>query len=136
MKLRTQKQISNRIPDGTPPPLMSKEGDEQARKLGAGLTFEAATRIQPALSPKPSGKLNTPDNPANEHVAPLSAYQVHTGMGEPHRAPVASEHGPAFGTEFTSATTKVKPSTAGVVPAPMSSLGNKLAAKSGPESVF
>ncbi|HEY4777342.1 MAG TPA: hypothetical protein VIH56_06750 [Candidatus Acidoferrales bacterium] len=131
--LRTQKQIVHEIYNGQSPPLLSREGDVAAKKLGAGLTFEAATTLQYG-GPDKNTDVDDLFPPTQGPTAPDDAFAVAVG-----KAPVASAAGIGTSPEtvFTEATTNHGGSaSAPKIPSPMSERGKKLASRTAPKSIF
>ena len=100
--LRTQKEIVKEIYNGVPPPLLSREGDVAAKRLGAGLTFRAATTIQYGGPDK--NNVADPLSPPTQGAAePDDAFALNVGKAPAPPTPSANGELPA--TVFTSATT-------------------------------
>jgi hypothetical protein len=132
-RLRTQPQIVKEIFNGTPPPLLSRECNEVATKLGAGLTFENACSTQSPLSPKK--RVDDLQPPVQSPAAPDDAFALHVGKAPAPPAPSANGALPAM--EFKSATTNHGGNvSAPETPSLMSERGKKLASRTAPKSVF
>jgi hypothetical protein len=77
---KSQKQIYNEAAGtapGTPPPMMSAEGQAIAEKLGAGLSFEVASGSNPPAAKTSEEKaLPTGNDPASKNYGPQSATSL------------------------------------------------------------
>jgi len=63
-----------------PPPMMTKESAEEATKLGAGLSFAAATERQPSDGMKNSSQAPVGNDPYSKNVGTLPAAKTCTPM--------------------------------------------------------
>jgi hypothetical protein len=134
-RLRSQKAIVHEIYNGTPPPLLSREGDVNAKRLGAGLTFEAATTLQYG-GPDKNTAVDPLSPPTQGPAAPDDAFAVTVGKAPAPPAPSANGELPAM--EFKSSSTKhgLHENATVEVPSLMSDLGKKMASHTAPKSVF
>jgi hypothetical protein len=133
MRLRSQKEIVHEIYNGTPPPLLSREGDEAAIKLGQGLTFARATRIELG-GPDKNTAVDPLSPPTQGPTAPDNAYL--TTVEKAPAPPAASANGKSPETVFTAATTRVPLPPPPKMPRLMSAQGSRVAKNSAPQSAF
>ena len=133
-RLRTQKEIVKEIYDGRVPPLLSKECNEAAIKLGKGLTFEAATRIDYG-GPDKNRDVDDLAPPTQGAAEPDDAFALNVGKAPAPPAPSANGALPAM--EFKSSdTNQGGNASAPAIPSLMSELGKKIASRTAPKSVF
>jgi hypothetical protein len=132
MRLRTQKEIVHQIYNGTPPPLLSQEGDVAAIKLGKGLTFEAATTIQYG-GPDKDTVADPLSPPTQGPTAPDDAFATSVS-----KAPVAPAAGIGTSPEtvITVANTRVPLPPPPKIPPLMSAQGKSVSKNSAPRSAF
>jgi hypothetical protein len=79
--MKSRREIYNEtVESGTPPPMMSAEGEAEARRLGAGLSFQNASKRQAPMRKKPQ---SAPGNdPYSKNYGPQNAFAIESDAGK------------------------------------------------------